>query len=133
MSYGIVICSSCLRELHQDGDRAVGNGWLHCEDKTPICVGGTADYPKSETEIRGAWCGRDRGPVDENPRVRRRANGSSAAAALAAFIAASFYVPASRSEHPLRRRHLPKVRSNKYALCRCGSMKLVADCCGNGA
>ena len=34
MSYGIVICSKCKREVHQDGSE---HSWRHCEDKTAIC------------------------------------------------------------------------------------------------
>ena len=34
MSYGILMCSKCKREIHQDGPNYT---WLHCEDKTPIC------------------------------------------------------------------------------------------------
>jgi hypothetical protein len=62
VSYGIVICSMCQREVHQDGDENVERGWRHCEDGTPRCIGSTSDYPESESQIKGRWCGRDRGP-----------------------------------------------------------------------
>jgi hypothetical protein len=53
MSYGVVMCSKCNREVHQ------GNGWYHCEDHEDICVGGQAVYPKSPDELKGKWCGTD--------------------------------------------------------------------------
>lgn len=56
MSYGIVICSVCKSEVHQDGEN---HGWRHCEDKTPRCEGGSSGYPQSLSEIVGKWCGRD--------------------------------------------------------------------------
>lgn len=33
MSKGVVICSSCERKVHQDG-----NKWTHCDDGTPRCL-----------------------------------------------------------------------------------------------
>lgn len=59
MSYGIVVCAGCLRELHQDGPREVENGWRHCEDKSPRCPGALAAYPESRNEIIGRYCGKD--------------------------------------------------------------------------
>jgi hypothetical protein len=59
MSTGIVICSTCHREVHQDGDRDLRNGWLHCENGLPICIGASAVYPDSVGDIAGRWCGRD--------------------------------------------------------------------------
>lgn len=59
MSTGIVICSICKRELHQSGDRAIENGWMHCEDRTPRCSDGSAVFPESTAEIVGKWCGMD--------------------------------------------------------------------------
>ena len=59
MSYGIVMCSICHREVHQDGPRDNGNGWRHCEDRSIICTGGQASYPESVEQIKGKWCGRD--------------------------------------------------------------------------
>lgn len=65
MSCGIVVCSQCNHEIHQDGDRSIRNGWRHCEDRSSICIGASAVFPISESSIRGEWCGRDgrdRGP-----------------------------------------------------------------------
>lgn len=62
MSTGMVICSACKRELHQDGDKAIQNGWIHCPDKTAMCIGAHAEYPKSPSDIKGPWCGRDDEP-----------------------------------------------------------------------
>lgn len=53
MSHGIVICSKCKRELHQDG------GWFHCEDDTPRCDYGSSEYVENPNDIKGKWCGRD--------------------------------------------------------------------------
>lgn len=55
MSYGLVVCDKCHREVHQDAVRQ----WYHCEDATPICLLGTAVYPKSTAEIVGRYCGHD--------------------------------------------------------------------------
>ena len=55
MSYGIVICSSCLREVHQDGPN---HTWTHCEDKTPRCDDAASCYALMN-HIKGKWCGRD--------------------------------------------------------------------------
>ena len=67
MSTGIVICSVCSREVHQDGPRewhgkSDPNGtatWRHCEDKTPVCSGAAIAYPESTAQIVGRWCGCD--------------------------------------------------------------------------
>lgn len=70
MSYGLVICGACKREVHQDGPSELvphtfGNGssevttWRHCEDKTPRCAGASSKYPESTVEIVGPFCGRD--------------------------------------------------------------------------
>lgn len=64
MSSGIVICSKCKREVHQDGPRVPSGSftvatWRHCEDKTPRCAGATSDYPRSVADIVGKWCGAD--------------------------------------------------------------------------
>ena len=58
MSYGIVVCSICKREMHQDGDN---HTWRHCEDKTPRCVGAYLIYPRPYDlkNIVGKWCGCD--------------------------------------------------------------------------
>lgn len=59
MSYGLVVCSECRRELHQSGDHKIERGWIHCEDKTPRCIGATTDSVESATQIRGKYCGAD--------------------------------------------------------------------------
>jgi hypothetical protein len=70
MSSGLVICSVCRREVHQDGptpaptppDRYPSTGWTHCEDGTPRCDGATSTYPTSRAEIVGRFCACD-GPA----------------------------------------------------------------------
>jgi hypothetical protein len=52
MSYGLLICSMCQREVHQGKDRR----WHHCEDKTPCAA---VIYAEKESDIKGKWCGRD--------------------------------------------------------------------------
>lgn len=60
MSTGIVMCSVCRREVHQDGPRVNDRAtWLHCEDKTPICEGAAVAYPLSPSEMVGRVCGVD--------------------------------------------------------------------------
>jgi len=59
MSTGLVICSKCRREVHQDGPKEHEKGWRHCEDKSSRCAGAQSDYPVSRTEIVGRWCGQD--------------------------------------------------------------------------
>lgn len=56
MSTGLVICSVCLREVHQDGP---DYSWRHCEDKSPRCEGARSTYPMTVADIVGVWCGRD--------------------------------------------------------------------------
>lgn len=57
MSFGIVYCANCKREVHQDG----GNrSWRHCDDKTTICAGFSAEYVDNVKDIVGKWCGRDK-------------------------------------------------------------------------
>lgn len=62
MSTGMVICSRCQREVHQDGDHRVRKGWRHCEDGTPICDLASAAYPMSVEDVRGSYCCAD-GPL----------------------------------------------------------------------
>jgi hypothetical protein len=61
MSSGIVVCSKCNREVHQDGDMLLtgSRGWRHCEDKTARCPGASSVYPNSVRDIKGPYCGRD--------------------------------------------------------------------------
>jgi hypothetical protein len=56
MSWGILICSKCKREIHQDGP---DHSWTHCEDKTSICDGAGKIYPTSREQIKGKFCGKD--------------------------------------------------------------------------
>ncbi len=55
MSTGLVICSHCKHEVHQDLDHK----WTHCDTGTPICHGASAKYPDNKEEIQGTFCGRD--------------------------------------------------------------------------
>jgi len=65
MSTGLVICSVCRREVHQDGPRDEQRGcgtWRHCSrfhGWTPICEGGHATYPNTREEIVGLFCQAD--------------------------------------------------------------------------
>lgn len=75
MSWGLVVCSVCRREVHQDGPRQHSTmncrcpkdsgfcpaGWRHCEDKTARCDGATSQYPGREKNIVGRYCGMDGG------------------------------------------------------------------------
>jgi len=54
MSYGVVICSLCKREVHLEN-----RTWIHCEDGTALCNGANPIYPHTLADIRGKWCGRD--------------------------------------------------------------------------
>jgi hypothetical protein len=60
MSTGVVVCSVCRREVHQDGPHAASgvSTWRHCEDKTPRCDGASSAYPKAGEPV-GKWCGID--------------------------------------------------------------------------
>lgn len=62
MSYGLVICSVCKREVHArmiSNINSSGDNWEHCEDKSPRCYGASSIYPKSKDEIVGIACGYD--------------------------------------------------------------------------
>jgi len=63
MSSGIVICSKCKHEVHQIGWLETKKGrehnWQHCDTRSPICAGATAEYPKTTGDIAGSWCGMD--------------------------------------------------------------------------
>ena len=59
MSWGLVICSVCKREVHQSGPKDRENGWEHCEDRTPRCHEGQSQYPAVAEDIAGKWCGAD--------------------------------------------------------------------------
>uniref|UniRef100_A0A6M3LE14 Uncharacterized protein n=1 Tax=viral metagenome TaxID=1070528 RepID=A0A6M3LE14_9ZZZZ len=69
MSTGIIICSKCKREMHQEGQKDVWGKfiWTHCEDKTPRCSEGEAVWPENECEIAGKFCGKDRGERGIDP------------------------------------------------------------------
>ncbi len=56
MSFGLVICSTCKREVHQDGEN---HTWRHCEDKSPRCEGAVSAYPTDKSGIAGKFCGMD--------------------------------------------------------------------------
>ena len=56
MSFGLVICSTCKREVHQDGEN---HTWRHCEDKSPRCEGADSVYPSDKSGIAGKFCGMD--------------------------------------------------------------------------
>jgi hypothetical protein len=67
MSSGVVVCSACRREVHQDGPPAwpspgAALTWRHCEDKTPRCAGAHSAFPASPADIVGRWCGMDQTP-----------------------------------------------------------------------
>ena len=55
MSYGMVICSACKREVHQAGDKS----WFHCDDKTARCQTAVSIFPNDASEIIGKYCGSD--------------------------------------------------------------------------
>ena len=61
MSTGLVICSECKREVHQDGPHLLDepDTWRHCEDKSPRCKGADSTYPQDRSEIVGKFCGMD--------------------------------------------------------------------------
>lgn len=67
MSMGIVVCSRCDREVHQDGPKITVEAhgykqqvstWQHCEDRTAMCKNATPDYAR-ERKIIGVMCGMD--------------------------------------------------------------------------
>jgi hypothetical protein len=66
MSSGLMICSRCRREVHQDGPKNIANGWRHCVDRTPRCFAGSSEYPASRAEIVGPFCGADTGGQDDD-------------------------------------------------------------------
>ena len=64
MSYGMVICEICHKEVHQDGPRDEGGRgtWRHCykfHGGTPICEGAKGIYPQTREEIVGLFCQTD--------------------------------------------------------------------------
>lgn len=65
MSSGLVICSKCGKEVHQDGPRNKETGrneWRHClrfHGGTPICALAAADYPRKRGDIVGLYCQAD--------------------------------------------------------------------------
>ena len=56
MSSGLVICSICKREVHQEG---ADHGWIHCQDQTPRCTLADSIYPDDYSQIVGPYCGKD--------------------------------------------------------------------------
>lgn len=61
MSTGLVICSTCQREVHQHGWRPPSQTaiWKHCEDGTELCAGASVVYPAHRTDIKGTFCEAD--------------------------------------------------------------------------
>lgn len=59
MSYGLVMCSECKREVHQTREADDELVWKHCEDGTVMCYDGSAVYPQDRSEVKGRVCGRD--------------------------------------------------------------------------
>lgn len=59
MSTGLVICSMCNREVHQDGPKLT---WRHCSrfhGWTPLCDGAKVIFPQSRADITGLFCQAD--------------------------------------------------------------------------
>ena len=54
MSCGLVVCSECKREIHQER----GGRWYHCEDGTDRCDGAIAHYAE-RYQVKGKACFRD--------------------------------------------------------------------------
>lgn len=82
MSYGLVICSKCKREVHQssitvnyrpnlDGTGTISPKWYHCEDGSLICEGAMSKFPKSREEIVGKPCMKDEPPFSPIPLSQR--------------------------------------------------------------
>lgn len=72
MSYGVVMCSVCQREVHQSGSWP-NRAWAHCEDGSAICEGARAAYPRTPAELKGEWCGADScGMQPEFDQAKRR-------------------------------------------------------------
>jgi len=62
MSYGLMICDVCKREVHQDGTKDPETQrfvWKHCNTGSWICKGASAIYPASRDEILAEFCGAD--------------------------------------------------------------------------
>lgn len=59
MSSGLVICSVCKKEVHQDGPK---HSWRHCSrfhGWTPMCDGAIPIYPRARDVINGLFCQAD--------------------------------------------------------------------------
>lgn len=56
MSYGVVVCSHCHREVHQARDREQRLYWYHCQDRTRLCQDAQAAHAKSKSLIVGPAC-----------------------------------------------------------------------------
>ena len=57
MSYGLLICSECHKEVHRGVTRGIR--YYHCEDMSNMCTGATAIYPDKKEDIQGPYCGND--------------------------------------------------------------------------
>lgn len=110
MSTGLVVCSTCSREIHQDGP---GSTWLHCEDKSPRCVGASARHPQSIDEIVGKWCGADAELVRTAPPPRQILITGTGIAAMAALASS---LPSNRLEVKPAPRVRPHVLRDPQAI-----------------
>ncbi len=79
MSTGLVICTKCRREVHQDGppmadDPTGRRTWRHCDRGTALCLGASTRFPTGAGEIVGKWCGLDdlEGRYEGSRRARER-------------------------------------------------------------
>lgn len=61
MSCGIMVCSVCRREIHQDGPKNGRHTWRHCNTKSAICYDACPDWA-AVGEPRDEFCGADKCP-----------------------------------------------------------------------
>ena len=65
MSTGLVICSACGREVHQNGPSDIRKGWRHCRfsgEQSSLCTHGEVVYPRFAEDVKGWACQMD-GPL----------------------------------------------------------------------
>jgi hypothetical protein len=128
MSYGIVICTICRREVHQNPN---SREWYHCEDQTSRCVGANCIAPDEPSDIAGRWCGRDAGPARQTFQAhffpedavklegrRLYANGR---------IVYDEQTPTSAADFA---RFREKAANDQEMPCKCGSGMRYKRCCG---
>lgn len=126
MSYGIVICSVCSRELHQGGNREIANGWRHCEGNTPKCEGASAEYAVNEFSTKGVG----RGPYASTGDYLNNLDRSFMDDPMKDLECVIRPRPSSLSfARETLSPNKPK-KGNKYRLCECGSRQLYFQCCG---